>query len=138
MAINKVVINDIVKLDLTEDIVTPDKLAKGVTAHNSAGELIIGTMSSGSSISYGQIIVGTTWTKSGDYYTQDISASDIANTDHIIVDVLLSDDSNTAQQELINYDLIQKIKILDGKLVIYAVKETTMQITLMIEVKKDG
>ena len=44
MAINKVVLNDEVKLDLTEDTVTADKLIKGVTAHNSAGNSITGTL----------------------------------------------------------------------------------------------
>lgn len=46
MGINKVVVNDVVKLDLTADTVSPSTLALGITAHNKSGELIIGTMAS--------------------------------------------------------------------------------------------
>lgn len=44
MAINKVVLNDVVKLDLTADTVTPETLAEGVTAHDAAGNPVTGTM----------------------------------------------------------------------------------------------
>lgn len=44
MAVNKVEINGVVKLDLTADTVTAAKLAQGVTAHDASGEIIIGTM----------------------------------------------------------------------------------------------
>ena len=47
MAINKVVLNDVVKLDLTGDTVTPETLAEGVTAHDAAGNPITGTMKMG-------------------------------------------------------------------------------------------
>lgn len=136
MAINKVVVDNVVKLDLTEDTVTPETLAKGITAHNSVGELIVGTMSSGASISYGQIVVGTTWTEGDDYYVQHIASEGLESTDRVIIDILLSDDPDTAEEELANYDLIQKIKVLDGEFVIYAIDETSAQITLMTEVKK--
>ena len=46
MGINKVVVNDEVKLDLTADTVSPSTLASGITAHDKSGELIIGTMAS--------------------------------------------------------------------------------------------
>lgn len=42
MAINKVEINGETKLDLTQDTVTPERLLFGVTAHNSAGDQIVG------------------------------------------------------------------------------------------------
>lgn len=44
MAVNKVEINGVVKLDLTADTVTAAKLAQGETAHDASGELITGTM----------------------------------------------------------------------------------------------
>ena len=46
MGINKVVVNDEVKLDLTADTVSPSTLALGITAHDKSGELITGTMAS--------------------------------------------------------------------------------------------
>ena len=48
MAVNKVVLGDQTLIDLTADSVTPDKLFKGITAHNMKGESIVGTMEGGS------------------------------------------------------------------------------------------
>lgn len=53
MAVNKVEINGEVKLDLTQDTVTPENLLSGATAHNAAGEPITGTAESGSDVSLG-------------------------------------------------------------------------------------
>ena len=44
MGVSKVVIDDEVRLDLTEDTVTPESLLKGVTAHNAAGEPVAGAV----------------------------------------------------------------------------------------------
>lgn len=44
MGVSKVVIDDEVRLDLTEDTVTPESLLKGVTAHNAAGEPVAGVV----------------------------------------------------------------------------------------------
>ena len=49
MAVNKVVLGDQTLIDLTADSVTPDKLFKGITAHNMKGESIVGTMEGGGS-----------------------------------------------------------------------------------------
>ena len=40
---NKVVYDGEVLIDLTADTVTPDKLAKGITAHDKSGATITGT-----------------------------------------------------------------------------------------------
>lgn len=45
MGVNKVILNNETKLDLTNDTVTPKSLLEGVTAHNAAGNEIVGTMS---------------------------------------------------------------------------------------------
>lgn len=42
MAVNKVEVNGETKLDLTQDTVTPENLLSGATAHNSAGDQIVG------------------------------------------------------------------------------------------------
>lgn len=41
--INKIIIGTEVKLDLSSDTITPDKLAEGVTAHDASGAPITGT-----------------------------------------------------------------------------------------------
>lgn len=41
--VNKVIIGTETKLDLTQDDITPDKLAKGIKAHDKSGAPIVGT-----------------------------------------------------------------------------------------------
>ena len=47
MAVNKVVLGEDTLIDLTADTVSADKLSKGITAHDMAGEPIVGTMEAG-------------------------------------------------------------------------------------------
>lgn len=51
MGVSKVVFGNDTLIDLTNDTVTPDTLAKGATAHASNGDLIVGTGFSGGSSS---------------------------------------------------------------------------------------
>ena len=51
MAVNKVEINGEVKLDLTQDTVTPDTLLKDTVAHDASGARIVGTMARGAEMS---------------------------------------------------------------------------------------
>ena len=41
--INKLIVGEEVKFDLTQDDITPDKLAKGIKAHDKSGAPIVGT-----------------------------------------------------------------------------------------------
>ena len=50
MAVNKVVLGEDTLIDLTADTVSADKLSKGVTAHDMAGEPIVGTMEAGGGV----------------------------------------------------------------------------------------
>ena len=43
MAVNKVICNSSVLIDLTQDTVTADRLGYGITAHDKAGNIITGT-----------------------------------------------------------------------------------------------
>ena len=47
MAVNKVIVDGVTEIDLTADTVTAETLGEGATAHNSKGEIITGTMTSG-------------------------------------------------------------------------------------------
>lgn len=66
MAVNKVIIGNEVKLDLTTDTVTADKLLKGATAHDKAGEKVTGTCeydldTSGATAAVAEVIAGKTF-----------------------------------------------------------------------------
>lgn len=41
--INKLIVGEEIKFDLTQDDVTPDKLANGIKAHDKSGAPIVGT-----------------------------------------------------------------------------------------------
>lgn len=47
MGVNQVYYGEDALVDLTHDTVTPEKLLRGTTAHNAAGNLIVGTMDEG-------------------------------------------------------------------------------------------
>lgn len=49
MGVNLVIIDGDTKIDLTNDTVTAGTLKKGIKAHNSAGDIITGTLETGSS-----------------------------------------------------------------------------------------
>lgn len=51
MAINKVIYNGNILIDLTADTIIADKLLNGYNAHGSNGESIIGTMQNNGAIS---------------------------------------------------------------------------------------
>lgn len=65
MAKNKIIYGSEVLIDLTSDTVTPDKLAKDITAHDKSGEVIVGTSTKDSDTSdataaVAEILVGKT------------------------------------------------------------------------------
>lgn len=44
MGYNKVIVNGVIKVDLTSDTVSPDTMLESTTAHNAAGDLVTGTI----------------------------------------------------------------------------------------------
>ena len=71
MAFNKVIVGTEVKLDLTADTVTADKLLSGVTAHDKAGEKITGSCdydvnSSGANAAVAEVLAGKTFAARGE------------------------------------------------------------------------
>lgn len=77
MGVNKVIVNDSIKLDLTADTVTADTLANGVTAHNAAGDTITGTFNPVTSFN-GR--TGAVTPQTGDYSYDQISNTPTAAT----------------------------------------------------------
>lgn len=73
MAVNQVVLNGEVKLDLTADSVTPETLIKGMTAHNAAGELIIGVYEPMNIKQYTGTLLASGWSEVGGYRAQTIT-----------------------------------------------------------------
>ena len=72
MAVNKVVYGTTVLVDLTKDTVTADKLLKGATAHNAAGELITGTHIEPVTYYKGKNNPSSNLGKNGDIYLQNV------------------------------------------------------------------
>ena len=80
MAVNKVMLGDAVQLDVSGDTVTPETLAEGVTAHNAAGERIVGTMKGGSQVTqYTGTLLSSGWAEdSHGYQAQTITITGLA------------------------------------------------------------
>ena len=92
MAVNKVSLaSGEILIDLSGDTVSPETLLSGTTAHNAAGEQIVGT--AGFSAQGGTATLLTSgWTEGSDgRYAQTISVEGVeADTEVILVDVLLT------------------------------------------------
>lgn len=75
MAANKIVLaTGEVPIDLTSDTVTPEKLAKGATAHDKSGEIITGTNtfdvdSSEATATAAEVLTGKTFAAGGQIHT---------------------------------------------------------------------
>ena len=119
MAVNKVDVNGVTVLDLTQDSVTPETLKKGETTHNASGVLIVGTMETvmipkttallrgdgvggvsaavkgtdyaAPSVSFTVTLTTSGWAQSGSRYYQTKSVTGVtASTPVVLVDVALS------------------------------------------------
>ena len=80
--------------------------------------------------------VGTTWTGDAAPYTQTINVSGIAASDNPIVDVVLSDDYDTATTELEEYAKIYKITTDANSITVYATEATENAINIQLKVVK--
>lgn len=77
MAINKVVFGTETLMDISKDTVTKDTLLQGITAHNAAGEAIIGEAISGGK-THTINALAKSWTRNSDgSYQQSFSVSGI-------------------------------------------------------------
>lgn len=75
MGVNVVVYSGRTLIDLSNDTVTPETLPEGVTAHNAAGEAIVGTMKITESQATQATLAASGWTASGGRYYQSAAAS---------------------------------------------------------------
>lgn len=125
MANSKVVLNTgEVLIDLTGDSVTPEKLAKGTTAHDKSGEIITGTNtfdvdSSGLTAAAAEVLAGKTFAAGGQVKTGEMPNNEgktytISNADDIInIPIGFHDGSGTvsiAPEELEKLKNPQNIK----------------------------
>lgn len=51
MAINKIIVDGVTKIDLSQDTVTEDKVLEGLTFHDATGSVCTGTMKAGADLS---------------------------------------------------------------------------------------
>lgn len=76
MGVSKVVYGDNTLVDLTNDSVSETTLAKGVTAHNAAGDQVTGTMEAGTSVTKETITEALGYTPTKAWYVTFTTASD--------------------------------------------------------------
>ena len=74
MAINKIVVDGVTKIDLSQDTVTADKVLEGLTFHDATGSLCTGTMKQSSgSVGVGDITLYTKLAYTYDEYVANSS-----------------------------------------------------------------
>ena len=78
MAINKIIVDGVTKIDLSQDTVTADKVLEGLTFHDATGSLCTGTMAENTGS--GSVDVGdiTLYTKLAYTYNEYVANSSIA------------------------------------------------------------
>lgn len=77
-----------------------------------------------------------TATDSSEPYTQNVTLADVKETDIPIVDIVLSEDYNTAMEELNNYAYIYKITTHDGYIKVYSSQATTTAINIQMKIDR--
>ena len=97
MAINKIIVDGVTKIDLSQDTVTANKVLEGLTFHDSTGSLCTGTMKQSSgSVGVGDI---TLYTKLAYTYDEYVSNSSMAGQ----ATVYFEDGSNSV---IVNYVIV--------------------------------
>lgn len=81
---------------------------------------------------------GNSWTLDSGKgaYIQTIELEDILETDYPIVDVCLSDNYNTALNELNEYGKIYKILTFDGYIDVYASSKTSVDLNIILKIDR--
>lgn len=72
MAINKIIVDGVTKIDLTQDTATADKVLEGYTFHDATGTLLTGTMKAGADV--GDFTLYTKYIYNYDDYTNNNSS----------------------------------------------------------------
>ena len=75
-------------------------------------------------------------TNDSEPYTQTITVADILASDNPVVDVLLSEDYNTAMDQLSSYAFIYKITTFDGSIKVFATEPTEVSINLQMKIDR--
>ena len=123
MAVNKVEINGEVKLDLTQDTVTPATLLKGASAHDAAGNLVQGTAKSAPTTPYMEAeyeqepmtaYESTSYIKKAKLYNHTRIAAYEFYAQHLLQELDMSDPSNnitTIDANAFEYSMCENVII---------------------------
>ena len=103
MAVSKVVFNGETLVDLTADTVVAEALAEGYTAHDAAGNAVVGTLVANGSDCKEATIAANSWVSGDSYYTVTIEDEDVAAGDMIIA--MAANDTSKAECNTILNDI---------------------------------
>lgn len=95
MANNKIILGNVVLIDLTSDTVAADKLLQGYTAHNAAGQQITGTAAGGSTVTLDNYGTASATSVRYQRLTIDGTGYEIQGTKYMEQSVTLSTTANT-------------------------------------------
>lgn len=80
--------------------------------------------------------IGTSWQNSGDIYIQHVTVNGILESDKPFIDIMLSDNIDTAKEQIDAWGTIYKIVTSEDKITAYAIEPTEVVIPIQMEVHR--
>lgn len=71
-------------------------------------------------------------------FTQEIAIANILSSDNPIIDIIMSDSYDTAMNQLNNYAHVYRISTFDGKIKVYAIIPTNIDLKIQIKVDRSN
>ena len=71
-------------------------------------------------------------------FTQEIAVANILSSDNPIIDIIMSDSYDTAMNQLNNYAHVYRISTFDGKIKVYAIIPTNIDLKIQIKVDRSN
>lgn len=121
MAVNKIIYNGRTLIDISDSTVSESNLLAGAVGYGADGEKVTGTATMDSFFAkadrFTVNLSAANWAASDDGYIQTVNA-DVSATDNLICQIVLSDDYDTACEELEAEDCLSAVTAYDGYLTV--------------------
>ena len=134
MAINKIIVDGVTKIDLSQDTVTTDKVLQGFTFHDATGSLCTGTMKqSTGSADVGDITLYTKLAYTYDEYVANSSTAGRATayfedgSNSVLVNYVIVDSNGSISYAYDYYNYInENVQVpVGGKVYVFSTKKIT-------------
>lgn len=117
------------------------QIRTAVEQQENSGEVLDGSIttnkiSDGAVTKYYAVDIGTSWQNTGDVYINEVPVVGIQESDKPFIDIMLSDDIETAKLQLDAWGSIFKIKTTTDKITAYSIEPIEIVIPIQMEVHR--